>query len=214
LTRLISNDPKIKYYVHFPNPVFKLHCFVEGGEVVSNRWKEIMIVGGRATSKREKPNTNFAVLYKDSKITPRSINEFLTKNKEKLQKVLVQRWEDFLLDKPTNSLDGNSIFSTNEEYNLGNVRHLVSGLNENYVDQLPIFLEKINKIYPGVINPDTLIHFPAIEWGSERVKVKGNSMEVQEVENLYVVGDVGITQGIVSAAISGTIAGKDIVRKL
>ena len=216
LTRYVGDDPKIKWpwmRDWSDDWMIKLHCFVEGGEVISYPWENITLVGGRAESRRSEENTNFDILYSDYALTSKYVRGKLKKLEEGLKIPVVQRFEDYLNDTPTESLSDNSVKPTLKNYRTGNVRRVLSEFRKNFAEKLPTFMKKINRLYPGVADSDALIYFPVIEWGSERVKVDIN-METN-IRNLYAVGDgAGITQGIIAAAISGAIAGSSISRKM
>jgi len=216
LTKHFGDDPKIKWPLIrkslYDDWAIKLHCFVEGGKVISYPWKNITLVGGTSDSKRSGKNTNFDVLYSDSSLTSKYIKERSKKFEENLKTPTIQRFDDYLRNIPTKNLSKNSVSPTLKNYKTGNVREFLSNFSKNFAEKLPVFMEKISRLYKEITDPDTLIYFPVIEWGSERVKVNTN-METN-VKNLYTIGDsAGITQGIVASALTGIIAGNDIVRK-
>ena len=203
-----SDDPKIKDEGHWPDEKWKikLHCFAEGGEVISYPWKKHLLVGGRANSSRSNNNTNFDVLYTDLKTKSDCIEN------EIKDSIKVQKLGDYLENRKT--IREGCVKPTLKEFETGNVRESLNKINKNFSKQLPVFLKKIDKLYPGVYKKDTLIYFPVVEGGSEKIKT-GKNMETTEMKNFYVIGDGGgNTQGIISAAVSGMIAGKDIKYKL
>ena len=72
-------------------------------------------------------------------------------------------------------------------------------------------LEILDKIIPGVNNDDTLLYGPEIKFFSNEIETN-NSFKLNN-DNIYFIGDgAGKAGNIVTAAATGLIAAKDILR--
>ncbi|GAI98946.1 unnamed protein product, partial [marine sediment metagenome] len=78
---------------------------------------------------------------------------------------------------------------------------------ENILDSL----EQLNKLLPGIAEGSTLLYAPEIKFYSLKIKVDQNMRT--SIPFVYAIGDgAGITRGIVGAAVTGLIAGEDIIK--
>ena len=72
-------------------------------------------------------------------------------------------------------------------------------------------LETLDKIIPGVANDETLLYGPEIKFFSNEIETD-NNMKLAD-ENIYFVGDgAGKAGNIVTAAATGIVAAKDILK--
>jgi uncharacterized FAD-dependent dehydrogenase len=75
-------------------------------------------------------------------------------------------------------------------------------------------IQQLDKVMPGLADPNTLIYGVEVKFYSVRIKIDKN-MKSNTIENLYCVGDgAGITRGIIQASASGIVAAKDIIEAL
>ena len=73
-------------------------------------------------------------------------------------------------------------------------------------------LETLNKIIPGVANDETLLYGPEIKFFSNEIETD-NNMKLDK-ENIYFIGDgAGKAGNIVTAAATGIVAARDILKK-
>ena len=73
-------------------------------------------------------------------------------------------------------------------------------------------LEKLDKIIPGVANDETLLYGPEIKFFSNEITTD-NNMKLENY-NVYFVGDgAGKAGNIVTAAVTGMIAARDILNR-
>lgn len=73
-------------------------------------------------------------------------------------------------------------------------------------------LEKLDKIIPGVNNDETLLYGPEIKFFSNEI-ITDNNMKIDNY-NIYFIGDgAGKAGNIVTAAATGLIAARDIMKK-
>jgi len=217
----ISFDPK--FYFENSGIKIKTHCFCRHGQILLLKYFDLPLAGGHTPYLEideqyvpEKfPNSNFAILYRDKTIcTKEKALEVMRKiNKITGGKLLVQRLGDYIKNVPTThkKLSNNTIKHSASDIVPGQILDdYLPGFREIFIS----FLERMDSCIPGMLNPDNLLYFPAIEWWMRKVKVN-NKMEVINLPNLYAVGDgSGWTQGVVQAAATGIIAGNDIASKL
>ena len=73
-------------------------------------------------------------------------------------------------------------------------------------------LEKLDKIIPGVNNDETLLYGPEIKFFSNEITTD-NNMKIEN-HNIYFIGDgAGKAGNIVTAAATGLVAARDILKK-
>lgn len=73
-------------------------------------------------------------------------------------------------------------------------------------------LEVLDKIIPGINNRETLLYGPEIKFFSNEIETD-NNMKLKD-ENIYFIGDgSGKSGNIVTAAATGVIASRDILKK-
>jgi uncharacterized FAD-dependent dehydrogenase len=228
----ISNHTAKNFYRLSFDPKFSLcdrdikiktHCFCRHGQVFLLKYFGLPLAGGHTPyieideqyASEKFPNSNFAILYRDKFICTREKALIAMKRVNEITggTLLLQRLEDFLKNIPTTKqkLDANSI-----KPSISNVIHgeIPDDLLPEFRKVFISFLERLASCVPGIMNPDNLLYFPAIEWWMRKIEVHEN-MEVANLPNLYAIGDgSGWTQGIVQSAATGIIAGNDIANKL
>jgi len=217
----ISFDPKFCFKEN--DIKIKTHCFCRHGQVLLLKYFDLPLVGGHTPyleinkqySPEKFPNSNFAILYRDKTVCTKekALDIMRRVNLITGGKLLVQRLEDYIKNIPTTykKLSVNRIKPSNSNIVPGQILdEFLPRFREIFIQ----FLELLDSCFPGIMNPDNLLYFPAIEWWMRRVNVNEN-MEVKNLPNLYAIGDgSGWTQGIVQSAATGIIAGSDIVSKL
>jgi hypothetical protein len=73
-------------------------------------------------------------------------------------------------------------------------------------------LEKLDEIIPGVAADSTLLYAPEIKFYAMQIQV--NEVMETSIKNLHVAGDgVGLSRGLVTAAATGVLAGRGILKK-
>ena len=204
----LGSNPKLRS--RLPNgDTIKTHCFSFGGEVMAYACGDYFLVGGRADSGHPTEFANVNVLYKFSSGAP---NE----RKELVHSILRRIKADY----PKNVIyqDLNSFLwpdRTPKETCVVPCRGGILGSILPYyppyvVDAMRNFVTDIANIY-GINLENATLFAPAAEWYNDAVAV---SMEMETAKRgLYVVGDgASITQGIISAAVTGRRAAQRIKR--
>lgn len=198
----LAKNPRIelkgsKWYI-------KTHCLCLGGEIIIYPFQNMFLVDGQTNHKGNSAHIN--LLYHSDKN-----NEFL-KNL-KIRKPVIQRLEDFLLEKPTlwKNLKKNKLKS-NAPLNFFENKDINRIFPKIICSRLKNFILSFEKLSPGFADANNLIYAPVIEWNTYRIKVN-KEMETK-LKNFYVIGDGGgLTQGIIAAGITGIIAAKSIILK-
>jgi len=217
----LSFDPK--FYFEDRDIKIKTHCFCRHGQVLLLKYFDLPLAAGHTPyleideqhTPEKFPNSNFAILYRNKRIcTKEKTLEVMKRvNEVTCGKLLLQRLGDFIKNIPTTQkkIRTNSILPSTSHVVLGQILDdFLPGFREIFIS----FLERLNPCFPGILNPDNLLYFPAIEWWMRKVEVNKN-MEVINLPNLYAIGDgSGWTQGIVQSAATGIIAGRDISREM
>jgi len=89
---------------------------------------------------------------------------------------------------------------------------IAMALPERILTNIMEGLEKLNQVVPGVSNDETLLYAPEIKFFATQVQT-GKTLET-EIPGLFVAGDgPGVAGNIVSAAATGMIPAKEIIRR-
>lgn len=216
----LSLDPKI-YHIFDDGTKIKTHCFCRHGQVIAVNYEGFSQVGGHTPFTENNsgspvlPNSNFAVLLGDaeglrySKDTLTKWFEFISSQTN--NKILVQRIGDLINKRSTKteSIEHNAVKpSLAHHVAPGNL--LDFDIPLNFINKFLWFMQQLNNVVPGLLNPDNLIFAPALEWCMDRVPVDVNMQT--KLPGVYAIGDgAGLSQGIVHAAATGILAGKHII---
>ena len=224
-----SLDPKFSFCSDYVK--IKTHCFCRHGQVIllkyshlSPDYSNLLLAGGHTPyieiDEQYNPekflNSNFAILYRDKSVCTKEKALEVMKECNKITngKLLIQRLGDFVENIPTTEqkLKSNKIKPSNP--NVVVPEEIPNNLLPGFRGIFIPFLEKLESCFPGVMDQDNLLYFPAIEWWMRKIKVN-NNMEVIGFPNLYVIGDgSGWTQGIIQSAATGIISASDILQKI
>jgi len=205
----ISEDPKLKKIINGYN--IKTHCFCHGGKVIICNYDGIKLVGGYANSNRDTINSNFNVLcklsFKEAEEKEQFLKSTILNNSSKLP--IVQRLEDLMKNRSTSfsKMEKNSIKPT-LSIQPGNILEF---LPRAIIKSIIEFLRYLDKLASGLYSPDTLLYFPSVEWIYDKIRMDEN---LEFRKNLFIAGDcAGISQGIVSASITGVLIAREIIKR-
>jgi uncharacterized FAD-dependent dehydrogenase len=164
-----------------------------------------MLIGGRSSSDNETEFTNVAVLFKCLD--------------DGLRRMALQTLETFSMSYPSNTLcqDISSFIGFGGEKTIvpagrRSVKaHIPVLYPEPIATGLRIFIKNLQDL--EYINlSGGIVHAPSAEWVTPKLRVS-NAGETK-IKNLFFIGDgSGKTQGIVSAAVMGIRAARQIMRK-
>ena len=195
-------------------------CSNPGGHVVVENYEGVVNVNGHsyADSKYLSQNTNFALLVSHHFTEPfKAPNEYAKKisslaNQLSCGGVIVQRYGDLRLGRR----------STEKRIKEGFVRptlkEAVPGdlslcLPMKTLEAIIEMIEVLDTVTPGIATEHTLLYGVEAKYYSAHPDIK-NTLELKDIENLYVGGDgAGLTRGLAQAGASGILIARDIAKR-
>ena len=209
-------DPSIFIKTRTYDDEIRTFCTNPGGYVTKENYYGYICVNGHALKSKKSNNSNFAFISKISLTEPvtntREYGESIAKIANTLGggKPIVQTLKDLKRGRR----------STEARINKGfiepTLKDCVAGdlalvLPHRIITNILEGLEVLNKIIPGVANDETLLYGPEIKFFSNEIETDNNMM--LDGENIYFVGDgAGKAGNIVTAAATGIVAAKDILK--
>jgi len=192
-------------------------CTNQGGFVALENYQDFVCVNGHAYMDRKSQNTNFAFLSKVILTEPVTDNQSYGESIGKVAtligggKPILQRFGDL---KRGRRSTWQRIQNSYVEPTLKNVvcGDIAMCLPERILTNVVEGLEKLNLVVPGVANDETLLYAPEIKFFATQV-VTSDHLETG-ITGLFVSGDgPGVAGNIVSAAATGIIPAKEIIRR-
>ena len=211
-------DPTIFIKTKTYDDEIRTFCTNPGGYVTKENYYGYICVNGHALKNKKSNNSNFAFISKVNLTEPvtntREYGESIAKIANTLGagKPIVQTLKDLRRGRR----------STESRINKGfiepTLKDVVAGdlalvMPHRIVTNILEGLEVLDKIIPGVNNDETLLYGPEIKFFSNEIETD-NNMKI-EGENIYFVGDgAGKAGNIVTAAATGIVAAKDILKNI
>ncbi len=188
--------------------IARTFCNNPAGEVTLEEYEDFVTVNGHAKSYKQTENTNFAILvthnFTEPFNDPVGYGMYIAKLANILaggRKVILQCFEDFKESKRTKKIG--RVHPTLEPKNfiLGDLNLVLPRkTTESIID----FIERLDKVVPGVAAPDNLMY------GVE-VKFYGNKINNEFSDKLKIIGDCsGWTRSITYAAGHGYLVAQNI----
>lgn len=208
---------KIKYYTSEFEDEVRTFCVNPGGFIsVEKNAGGLLTVNGHSYKNKKSDNTNFALLV-STKFTepfdePVKYGQYIANLANLLSgdNVIVQRYGDFIRGRRSTEsrIRKNFVVPTLKTALPGDLSFV---LPYRYLHNLKETIEQLDKVMPGMADPNTLMYGVEVKFYSVRIKVDAR-MKCSSLDNLYCTGDgAGITRGIIQASVSGLIAAKDII---
>ena len=214
----ISRDPKFHIYPDKYDDFVRTFCVNHQGYVVQEVYEDFIGVNGHSMRDQLSENSNFALLVRVRLTEPLEDTTAYGRNIA-LQtttlgggKPILQRLGDLKRGHR----------STWDRINRGNLRPTLlnvtpgdvsMALSHRLLTDLIEGLEKLDHVMPGVSSNSTLIYAPEIKFSANRV-CTNKDLET-DIENLFVAGDgAGLSRGLVTAAATGVIAARGILKKI
>lgn len=202
----LTKDPK--YSLRFPDGTkIKTHCASQQGEVLTLRYSGLPLAGGHNYAGPRTARSGFSILWDG--VEPGSSAYETAQAMMRAAagqtggQLLAQRLSDLRIGQASRSDDVAALLPTCEEAVAGD---LASTLPSSFVGRMDQFLERLERLAPGLTAHDMIAYGPAIEWWMERVDVADAHMATS-VPGVSVCGDgSGWSQGIVHAAATGLLA--------
>jgi hypothetical protein len=193
-------------------------CTNRGGFVSTESYKNFVCVNGHALMDRKSDNTNFAFLSKVILTEPVTDNLAYGESVGYLSsligggKPILQRFGDLKRGRRStwSRIRNSYIEPTLPDVVCGDI---AMTLPERILTNLVEGLEKLDRVVPGVTNDETLLYAPEIKFFSTQID-SSSDLET-EISGMFIAGDgPGVAGNIVSAAATGLIPAKAIVRRL
>ena len=214
----IIYDPTIFIKTNTYNDQIRTFCTNPEGFVAKENYSGYICVNGHALKDIKSNNSNFAFITKISLTEPttntRKYGEAIASIANILGdgKPIVQSLRDLKLGRRStmNRINKSFIEPTLKDCVAGD---LALVLPHRIVTDIIEGLEVLDKIIPGVNNDDTLLYGPEIKFFSNEITTD-NNMKIENT-NIYCVGDgAGKAGNIVTAAATGMIAARDILKEV
>ncbi|MFV0350498.1 MAG: NAD(P)/FAD-dependent oxidoreductase [Halodesulfovibrio sp.] len=193
-------------------------CTNPGGFIALENYQDFVCVNGHAFRDKKSENTNFAFLSKVVLTDPVSDNTGYGTAIGRLAtiigegKPILQRLGDLRRGRRST---WTRINNGNIEPTMTNVvpGDIAMALPERIVTNIVEGLEQLNMVIPGISDDNTLLYAPEIKVFATQVETS-NELETA-VEGLFVAGDgPGVAGNIVSAAATGLIPAKEIIKRM
>ena len=195
-------------------------CSNPGGHVVVENYEGVVNVNGHsyADSKYLSQNTNFALLVSHHFTEPfKAPNEYAKKisslaNQLACGGVIVQRYGDLKLGRRSTEK------RIKEGFVKPTLKEAVPGdlslcLPMKTLEAIIEMIEVLDTVTPGIATEHTLLYGVEAKYYSAHPDIK-NTLELKDIENLYVGGDgAGLTRGLAQAGASGILIARDIAKR-
>ncbi|MBC7196572.1 MAG: FAD-dependent oxidoreductase, partial [Deferribacterales bacterium] len=211
---------KIKYHTNEFEDEVRTFCVNPGGYVAQEiNQNNLITVNGHSYKNRKSENTNFALLV-STKFTepfkePVKYGQYIAYLANMLSggNIIVQRFGDLLRGRRSTEsrIRKNFVIPTLKTAMPGDLSFV---LPYRYLTNIKETIFQLDKVMPGVADPNTLLYGVEVKFYSLRIKVDNNLKSIS-LANLYCIGDgAGVTRGIIQASASGLIAANSIISEL
>ncbi|TET55528.1 MAG: FAD-binding protein [Dehalococcoidia bacterium] len=213
-------ESKLEFYSESFNDRVRTFCMCPGGEVIMESTggsDPVITVNGIGYTQPKTKNTNFALLvsttFTEPFHEPIAYGKYVARLANILSGgVLLQRLGD-LMDgrRSTQARLQNSPIEPS-------LRAAVPGdlsfaLPYRYLKSIVEMLQAMDRLVPGVASPHTLLYGIEVKFYSSQLKLTP-CLET-EVGGIFATGDgAGVSRGLVQASASGTVAAREILKRL
>lgn len=215
-TTSIAYDPKLRITTRKYDDQLRTFCTCPGGWVIRENYNDFCLANGHSKSKEKTNNTNFALLghyeFTEPFKFPNEWGRDLAKLTTKLGdgNPILQRLKDLKMGRRStpNRIKNNKLVQPTLTTAIpGDISLAYPGrLIDNIIDAL----DQLDNFLPGIAGDSTLLYAPEIKFYSLKLKVDDKMRT--NIPYVLAIGDgAGISRGIVGAAITGLIAGENII---
>ena len=213
----VMYDPTIFIKTDTYNDEIRTFCTNPGGFVTKETYNDYICVNGHALKDIKSNNSNFAFISKVTLTQPvtntRAYGEAIAKIANVLGdgKPIIQTLKDLRNGRRSewHKINKGFISPTLKDCVAGD---LALVLPHRIITNIIEGLEKLDKIIPGVNNDETLLYGPEIKFFSNEIDTD-NNFKLKDFD-IYFVGDgSGKSGNIVTAAATGLVAAKDILKR-
>ena len=212
----IIYDPTIFIKTDTYNDEIRTFCTNPGGYVAKENYYGFICVNGHALKDKKSMNSNFAFISKVNLTEPVTNTRLYGESIARIANVLgdgkpiIQSLKDLKMGRRSewHRLNKGFIEPTLKDCVAGD---LALVLPHRIITNILEGLNKLNEIIPGVANDETLLYGPEIKFFSNEIETD-NNFKLKDY-NIYFVGDgAGKAGNIVTAAATGIIAARDILK--
>ena len=210
-------DPTIFIKTDTYGDEIRTFCTNPGGFVAKENYYGFICVNGHALKDIKSNNTNFAFISKVNLTQPVTNTRLYGESIARIANVLgdgkpiIQSLKDLKQGRRSewHRINKGFIEPTLKDCVAGD---LALVMPHRIITNILEGLDTLNKIIPGVANDDTLLYGPEIKFFSNEIETD-NNFRLKE-DNIYFVGDgAGKAGNIVTAAATGLIAARDILKR-
>ncbi len=209
-------EPKLIYYSKMFDDMVRTFCVSPYGEVTTESYDGVLTVNGGSHAEHKTDNTNFAVLVSTSFTEPFkepiAYGKYIARLSNLLSGgVMVQRLGDLVAGRRTTHerLARSIVKPSLKNATPGDLSFV---LPYRYLADIREMLQALDVISPGVHSRDTLLYGVEVKFYSSHLQLN-HSLETK-IHNLFTIGDgAGVTRGLIQASMSGTIVGREILKR-
>lgn len=210
-------DPTIFIKTDTYGDEIRTFCTNPGGFVAKENYYGYICVNGHALKEVKSNNTNFAFISKVNLTEPVTNTRLYGESIARIANVLGDGKPIIQSLKDLKSGRRSEWHRINKGFIEPTLKDCVAGdlalvMPHRIITNILEGLETLDKIIPGVANDDTLLYGPEIKFFSNEIETD-NNFKLKD-NNIYFVGDgAGKAGNIVTAAATGLIAARDILKK-
>ena len=214
----IIYDPTIFIKTNTYGDEIRTFCTNPGGFVAKENYYGYICVNGHALKDIKSNNTNFAFISKVHLTQPVTNTRLYGESIARIANVLGDGKPIIQSLKDLKSGRRSEWHRINKGFVEPTLKDCVAGdlalvLPHRIITNILEGLETLDKIIPGVNNDDTLLYGPEIKFFSNEIETD-NSFKLKD-EDIYFIGDgAGKAGNIVTAAATGLVAARDILKSL
>ncbi len=210
-------DPTIFIKTKTYSDEIRTFCTNPGGYVTKENYYGYICVNGHALKETKSNNTNFAFISKVNLTEPVTNTRLYGESIARIANVLGDGKPIIQSLKDLRNGRRSEWHRINKGFIEPTLKDCVAGdlalvMPHRIITNILEGLETLDKIIPGVNNDDTLLYGPEIKFFSNEIQTN-NDFKLEN-DNIYFIGDgSGKAGNIVTAAATGLIAARDIVKK-
>ena len=210
-------DPTIFIKTDTYGDEIRTFCTNPGGFVAKENYYGFICVNGHALKEVKSDNTNFAFISKVTLTEPVTNTRLYGESIARIANVLGDGKPIIQSLKDLKSGRRSEWHRINKGFIEPTLKDCVAGdlalvLPHRIIENILEGLETLDKIIPGVANDDTLLYGPEIKFFSNEIETDNNFRLV--TDDIYFIGDgAGKAGNIVTAAATGLVAARDILKK-
>ena len=214
----IIYDPTIFIKTKTYGDEIRTFCTNPGGFVAKENYYGFICVNGHALKEIKSNNTNFAFISKVHLTEPVTNTRLYGESIARIANVLGDGKPIIQSLKDLKNARRSEWHRLNKGFVEPTLKDCVAGdlalvLPHRIISNILEGLETLDKIIPGVANDDTLLYGPEIKFFSNEVETNNNFK--LEKDNIYFIGDgAGKAGNIVTAAATGLVAARDILKEV